>query len=136
MIDTDSAPVQPLCHDEVVMDGDVKALAPLLTLYDGVVALLQEEERQEGSVVMTSVERPQLILYVRKGCPYCEKVTKYLKEKGKTIPMKDIAKDKQVETELVQVGGKKQVPCLVINGKALYESSDIIRWLKDHKDQF
>lgn len=29
-----------------------------------------------------------------------------------------------------KIGGKTQVPCLVIDGKPLYESLDIIEWLK------
>lgn len=31
---------------------------------------------------------------------------------------------------LVKVGGKQQVPCLMINGEALYESDDIIVYLE------
>ena len=32
--------------------------------------------------------------------------------------------------ELIERGGKRQVPCLFIDGKALYESSDINAWLE------
>ncbi|MDR2716000.1 MAG: glutathione S-transferase N-terminal domain-containing protein, partial [Coriobacteriaceae bacterium] len=32
---------------------------------------------------------------------------------------------------LIKIGGKKQIPCLVIEGKALYESDDIIAYLGD-----
>ncbi len=39
-------------------------------------------------------------------------------------------KDRQA---LLDVGGKTQVPCLVIDGKALYESNDIIEWLKENQ---
>ena len=35
--------------------------------------------------------------------------------------------------ELIKIGGKPQVPCLVIDGKALYESLDIIEWFKRNK---
>ena len=31
---------------------------------------------------------------------------------------------------LMEVGGKRQVPCLFIDGAPLYESSDIIDWLR------
>ena len=34
------------------------------------------------------------------------------------------------QNDLVRIGGKKQVPCLVINGKPLYESDDIIAYLR------
>ena len=45
-----------------------------------------------------------------------------------TIPLKDTT-DPANREELVRIGGKGQVPCLVIDGKALYESMDIIAWL-------
>ena len=38
--------------------------------------------------------------------------------------------DSNATTELIQIGGKTQVPCLIIDGQALYESDDIIDWLK------
>ncbi|MBE6736814.1 MAG: NrdH-redoxin, partial [Ruminococcaceae bacterium] len=33
---------------------------------------------------------------------------------------------------LIEVGGYEQVPCLFIDGKPMYESLDIIDWLKAH----
>ena len=34
-----------------------------------------------------------------------------------------------VRDELIAIGGKGQVPCLVIDGQPLYESDDIIQYL-------
>ncbi len=136
MVDMDPAILEAPYHDEIMIDGEVKALAPLLTLYDGMIACVQEEYQQEESMASHSVERPYLVLYVRNSCPYCTKVTKYLKKERKTIPIKDIGSDRQAAQELVEIGGKRQVPCLVINGKAMYESSDILHWLKKHKNQY
>ena len=72
-----------------------------------------------------------LVLYTSPRCPYCLKVTDYLKEHEKIIPTKNV-QDPEIRGELVRIGGKAQVPCLVINGQALYESNDIISWLKTH----
>jgi len=33
---------------------------------------------------------------------------------------------------LVREGGRYQIPCLLIDGKAMYESDDIIRFLREH----
>ena len=44
--------------------------------------------------------------------------------------MKDTQEDSTYRDELIKIGGKSQVPCLVIDGKALYESLDIIEWFK------
>lgn len=48
------------------------------------------------------------------------------------IPTKDISQNPDLKDELVTIGGKSQVPCLVINGEALYESDDIIAWLEQN----
>ena len=36
------------------------------------------------------------------------------------------------QNDLIRIGGKKQVPCLVINGKPLYESDDIVAYLREN----
>ena len=57
-------------------------------------------------------------------------VRDYLTENHISIPLKDIRLNPAYREELKKIGGKTQVPCLVIDGKALYESADIIDWLK------
>jgi len=46
--------------------------------------------------------------------------------------MKDIIENRIYMDELIKIGGKSQVPCLVINGRALYESQDIIKWFDEN----
>jgi len=71
-----------------------------------------------------------LTLYYFLGCPYCQRVQDYLSKEGIDVPMKDIRKEPSFKEELIKIGGKGQVPCLVIDGKALYESLDIIEWFR------
>ena len=73
---------------------------------------------------------PQLTLYHFESCPYCTRVKDYLKKNGIKVPMKDIYADPANRAELIKIGGMAQVPCLVIDGTALYESLDIIEWFK------
>ena len=72
----------------------------------------------------------ELVLYVMTGCPYCIKVKRFLADNGVTIPERNISTDPDAEQTLIAVGGKRQVPCLFIDGKPLYESSDIIAWVQ------
>ena len=51
-------------------------------------------------------------------------------QSGIVIPMKDTHEHPAFREELIKIGGKPQVPCLVIGDKAIYESNDIIEWLK------
>lgn len=75
-----------------------------------------------------------LELFYYPECPYCQKVLRALDEFGATdaVSLRNIhAEDSALQT-LVEVGGKRQVPCLFIDGSPLYESDDIVRWLKEH----
>lgn len=74
----------------------------------------------------------ELKLFVMDYCPYCHKVLNFMEESSIDIPVIDITKDSAAEEELVSVGGKRQCPCLFIDGKAMYESSDIIDWLGEN----
>ena len=77
-----------------------------------------------------------LELYCTSYCPYCKKVFSFMDQENLSFPKVFIDKDKEGRMNLVQVGGKAQVPCLVINKKlALYESNDIISWLKTNQKQ-
>ena len=73
-----------------------------------------------------------LELFYYPECPYCQKVLRALDELGAAgaVALRNIhAEDSALQT-LVEVGGKRQVPCLFIDGSPLYESDDIVRWLK------
>lgn len=72
----------------------------------------------------------ELELYVMTGCPYCIKVKNFLASNGISIPQRNITTDRTAEQHLIAVGGKRQVPCLFIDGKPLYESGDIITWIQ------
>jgi glutaredoxin len=71
----------------------------------------------------------ELVLYYYPACPYCRKVTRFIDKHDFDIELKNINQDPEAEKTLIEVGGKRQVPCLLINGEPMYESNDIIRWL-------
>ena len=73
---------------------------------------------------------PQFTLYHFEGCPYCARVRDYMAKNKISIPLKDIHQTPAFREELIKIGGQGQVPCLMIDGKALYESLDIIEWLR------
>ena len=80
---------------------------------------------------MEEEHRPILILYYKPTCSFSQKVLKFLEENDIELPLKNIDKDPKAKEELLHLGGKAQIPCLFIDGKALYESNDIIEWLKE-----
>ena len=78
-----------------------------------------------------SLEGSDLTLYYTPPCPYCVTVLTYLKQEGLSVPMKNVFSSAQERQELIDIGGKSQVPCLLIDGKAMYESKDIIAWFQE-----
>ena len=75
---------------------------------------------------------PKLELYYIPSCSYCQKVMAFMKQNNMSIPLRDRDVNPETKQELIKIGGKMQVPCLVIDGKALYESDQIIAWLKEN----
>ena len=76
---------------------------------------------------MTSFE--DMYLYVKPGCPYCMKVDNFLKQAGIELEHRSVLSGTNAD-DLRALGGKVQSPCLIVNGKAMYESDDIITYLR------
>ena len=75
-----------------------------------------------------------LKLYKFDSCPYCQKVYREIESQGRTdIEYRDILENEEYYQELMRVGGIDQVPCLFIDGEPLYESDDIVKWLREHR---
>ena len=74
----------------------------------------------------------ELVLYYFDECPFCKKVLRFLDNKDFDVKYKNIHTESKAYDELIEVGGKSQVPCLTIDGKPLYESDDIIFWLEEN----
>jgi glutaredoxin 3 len=73
----------------------------------------------------------RLELYMFPSCPFCQKVMVAAQRLGYDLVMHDIHKDDSARATLKQVGGRTTVPCLFVNGKPMYESDDIVQYLRD-----
>ncbi len=83
---------------------------------------------------MEKTDHQGLILYEYYTCPFCFMTRRVIKQLGVEIEHRDILKNPDYRQELIQGGGKSQVPCLRIESGQhitwLYESADIIKYLK------
>ena len=81
-------------------------------------------------------EDSQFELYFKPDCPFSLKVLNFFKDnnivKYSSYNIEDATCGEQNARKLEEVGGKVQVPCLVIDGKAMYESDDIIEYAKEN----
>ena len=85
----------------------------------------------DGRVRTKSGAEIDLELYKKDNCPYCQRVYKALTRLGVRVRMRDIRHEPDAVATLERVGGKRQVPCLFVDGKPLYESEEIVRFLDD-----
>lgn len=76
-----------------------------------------------------------LDLFILNTCPYCKKVMDFMAENNINYNKFDTA-DNDNALRLLHLGGKDQVPFLynTETGEKLYESYDIIEYLKRFKD--
>lgn len=73
----------------------------------------------------------ELSLYYLPTCYYSQKVLAFLNTSEIAVSLHSTREPENKEY-LIQRGGKNQVPCLFIKGEPLYESDDIIAYLKKH----
>lgn len=83
----------------------------------------------EIEIPTIQVKSEQLVLYYMPSCPYCKPVVAKIKRENLPVTLKNVSSNSTYYNELVEKGGKAQVPCLLVNGRAMYESSDILEYL-------
>jgi glutathione S-transferase len=71
-------------------------------------------------------------LYVKEGCFFCHKVFKKVFELDQRVKIVYVD-DPQIRQELIEKGGKMQVPCFIHDDFVLYESDCIIDYLNHTK---
>ena len=75
-------------------------------------------------------------LYFDPGCPFCVRVLDHFDEHSIPFEKKQISlyEDSETRRELVELGGKSQVPFLHDPERSvrMYESADIIRYADEH----
>jgi glutaredoxin 2 len=79
-------------------------------------------------------KKPSLDLYVYAGCPFCTRVISFLDSSplkmDRDFRLFDTIQDPTAYAKLMEVGGKDQVPFLIHGQKSMYESGDIIEYVK------
>jgi glutaredoxin len=84
----------------------------------------------DTAVSQLPLQTNDLVLYKFNGCPYCQKVLRAIHRLGVSVRLRDTDEDPTAWGDLLRLGGVEQVPCLVIDGKPMYESDDIVAYLE------
>lgn len=78
----------------------------------------------------------KLELFVGTACPYCHMVRKEIEKMGRTdVEIRNIDENEADMKRLVETGGMAQVPCLFIDDSPLYESREIVKWLRKNPQE-
>lgn len=108
-------------------------LGRIILLFDFIFSPKKPKHSNEVQAKLDQ-QTQNLKLYQFVACPFCVKVRRDIRRKGFNIQLVD-AKQAHNRQELLNNGGKVQVPCLRIEkgGKVdwLYESNDIINFLDE-----
>ncbi len=92
-------------------------------------------QRTPGQQAAVDRQCAGLSLYQYRSCPYCARVRRAIDHLALNIEMRNVHREPRFRDQLLQGGGRFQVPCLRIeqeNGEDewLYESADIIAYLR------
>lgn len=92
-------------------------------------------KRSPEAQKMIDEKTKNLALYQYHMCPFCVKVRRTMTRLNLHIELRDAKNNETFANELLQEGGKKQVPCLRIeqtDGTVnwMYESDTIIQYLE------
>jgi glutaredoxin len=84
----------------------------------------------DGCARTTAGQAIDLELFKKDACPYCQRVFKTIARLSVPVRLRDIRREPQAVEVLQKIGGKRQVPCLFVDGKPMYESADIVAFLE------
>ncbi|RYZ63914.1 MAG: glutaredoxin [Proteobacteria bacterium] len=79
----------------------------------------------------------RLELYHKENCPFSAKVRTFISSHDlkNQVDYHDIDQDRTTRQDLFRLSHDEQVPCLVVNGKPMLESEEIIAWLSSHEQE-
>ena len=75
---------------------------------------------------------PKLDFYYFESCPYCQRVMNVIEKNQIQVNWMDTSKNSDHAKKLRSDTGRTTVPCLYIDGKPMFESLDIIKWLESN----
>ena len=81
------------------------------------------------------MQKPELLLYVKPGCPWCDMAEDYLNENGYSFRRIDVRKDRVAFDELRRVSGQTYAPTLVVGDEVLpdFGPEELAHFLKTNE---
>lgn len=95
---------------------------------------VEKEQQDADDSARTHDKLSGLVLYGRPSCPYCARVDRVIEELNiaDQITRRLTTYGSEWRTDLRNRTGRTQVPCLFIDGEPMFESLDIIDWMRSN----
>ena len=111
-------------------------VGPVLLVADRLTAP-RPVQRSPSEQRQVDEQTRNLVMYQFLTCPFCIKTRRAIRRLALNIDTRDALKHAQSRQQLLEGGGQIKVPCLRITDTEgrhewMYESSDIIRYLREH----
>jgi glutaredoxin 3 len=71
------------------------------------------------------MSKPQVVMYTKSWCPYCERARALLKAKGVSFQEIDIESQPQLREEMVRRSGRRTVPQIFVGEHCVGGSDDL-----------
>ena len=78
------------------------------------------------------MQSTKIDLFYYDECFFCQKVLREIKNLNIKVSYRHIYEDQTNLQILLEKTGRKTTPCLFINGEPMFESDDIIEWLREN----
>ncbi len=75
---------------------------------------------------------PLPILYIKRGCPWCDEVVDYLERKKIEVQTLVVSSDREAMLEMVELSGQSKAPTMDWNGQVLadFGVDELVPFLK------
>lgn len=75
---------------------------------------------------------PLPILYIKRGCPWCDEVVDYLDRKNIEVQTLVVSSDREAMLEMVELSGQSKAPTMDWNGQVLadFGVDELVPFLK------
>ncbi len=74
------------------------------------------------------------ILYIKRGCPWCDEVVDYLGRKKIEVQTFNVSSDREAMQEMVELSGQSKAPTLDWHGQVLadFGVEELVPFIKKH----
>lgn len=74
------------------------------------------------------------ILYIKRGCPWCDEVVEYLQSKKIEVQTFVVSSDREAMQEMVALSGQSKAPTMDWNGQVLadFGVAELVPFLQKH----